>query len=224
MSKQRKIGNIMLVLTALIWGTAFVFQRVGMEQIEPITFNAARSVLAFVSVGAVALLFGKKNKETQSPEHMRSKQKYTWLGGVCCGVFLTAATLFQQIGVTETTAGKAGFLTSMYMLFVPIVNLLLFRRKSALRVWIAVMIGVVGMYLLCVKEGFSLARGDLFVLICAVLFSGHILCCDRFVQKSDPVMLSAVQFLTVAVLSGILAFLLETPTWEAIASAAVPIL
>ena len=225
MSKQRKTGNILLILTALIWGTAFVFQRVGMESIEPITFNAARSVLAFVSVGAVALILNKKKGKPDVPQaEVRKKRANTLLGGVCCGAFLTAATMFQQIGVTQTTAGKAGFLTSMYMLFVPVVNLLLFRKKSTARVWIAVLIGVAGMYLLCVKDGFSFAQGDMWIMLCAVMFSGHILCCDYFVQKSDPVALSALQFLTAAVCSGVIAFFTETPTVEKLVSALIPIL
>ena len=115
MSKQRKIGNILLILTALIWGTAFVFQRVGMESIEPVTFNAARSLLAFVSVGAAALFLNKRKGDPGiKSADIRKKRKNTLLGGVCCGAFLAAATLFQQIGVAQTTAGKAGFLTSMY--------------------------------------------------------------------------------------------------------------
>ena len=110
------------------------------------------------------------------------------------------------------------------MLFVPIVNLLLFRRKSAFRVWVAVVAGAAGMYLLCVKEGFSFAQGDMWVLLCAVMFSGHILCCDHFVQKSDPLALSALQFLTVAMISGVIAWLTETPTADKLLSAIVPIL
>lgn len=227
MKNKKMLGNLLLILTAMIWGTAFVGQRVGMENIEPITFTAARMTLAAIVVGAVAMIFDLKEKRgtpTRSAEEEKQYKKNTLIGGVCCGLFLASASLFQQMGVVYTSAGKAGFITAMYMLLVPVINFILFKKKNSLRVWIAVLIGVAGMYLLCVNEGFSLSQGDTLVCICAVLFSGHILCCDHFAQLGNPIKISALQFLTTAVISGIMAFILETPSWDKVISAVIPIL
>lgn len=224
--KKNTLGSLLLLLTAMIWGTSFAFQRVGMETIEPITFTAARMSLAFLAIWAVSLLLRlqeKKNPPNRSEEEENRRRKYTLVGGLCCGFFLTAASLFQQIGMTTTTAGKAGFITALYMLLVPIFSFLLFRKKNTLLVWIGVLIGVAGMYLLCVKEGFRLTHGDTLVCICAFLFTGHILCADYFTRYGDPVRIAAIQSLIVFLVSTVLAFLTEEPTWEKIVSAAIPI-
>lgn len=227
------LGNLLLLLTAVIWGTAFVFQRVGMDSIEPITFNAARMWLAAAAIGLVAVLTGKKDtRHDEIPEtgnrdtrdQAQDRQKNTILGGICCGAFLTAASLFQQMGVVYTTAGKAGFITAMYMLLVPIINFVFFKKKNTWLVWSGVLIGVIGMYLLCIKDGFSLTYGDTLVCICALLFSCHILCCDHFVQLGNPIQISAIQFATTAVISSIIAVIVEAPSPEKIISAAIPIL
>ena len=128
------------------------------------------------------------------------------------------------MGVVYTTAGKAGFITAMYMLLVPIINFVFFKKKNTWLVWTGVLVGVFGMYLLCITDGFSLTYGDTLVCICALLFSGHILCCDHFVQLGNPIRISAIQFATAAVISTIAAFVAEEPSWQKIASAAVPIL
>ena len=216
MKKNRKmLGNLLLLLTAMIWGTAFVGQRVGMDSIEPVTFNAARMWLAAAAIGLVSVLTGKKSDPqdkrpvsglTDTRDKAQERRKNTIIGGICCGSFLTAASLFQQMGVVYTTAGKAGFITAMWL------------------VWTGVLVGVFGMYLLCITDGFSLTYGDTLVCICALLFSGHILCCDHFVQLGNPIRISAIQFATAAVISTIAAFVAEEPSWQKIASAAVPIL
>ena len=234
MTKNRKmLGNLLLLLTAVIWGTAFVFQRVGMDSIEPITFNAARMWLAAAAIGLVAVLTGKKKDLqaensrtgfTDTRDKVQERWRNTVLGGICCGSFLTAASLFQQMGVVYTTAGKAGFITAMYMLLVPIINFVFFKKKNTWLVWTGVLIGVFGMYLLCIKDGFSLTYGDTLVCICALLFSGHILCCDHFVQLGNPIQISAIQFTTTAMISSIIAWIVEAPSPEKIVSAAIPIL
>ena len=222
---RKMLGNLLLILTAMIWGTAFVGQRVGMESIEPFTFTAARMALAAIAVGTVAMLLTGRRAGTAAAEATDAAyMKNTLVGGVCCGVFLSAGSLFQQAGVVYTTAGKAGFITAMYMLLVPVINFLLFKKKNSLRVWMAVLIGVAGMYILCVKEGFSLTTGDTLVLICAFMFSGHILCCDHFAPRGDAIMISAIQFAVTSVISAVFAFIFEDPTWDKIVSAAIPIL
>ena len=218
MKNRKMLGNLLLTLTALIWGTAFVAQRVGMDSIEPMTFTAARSVLAAAGLSVVSLLMRGRGAGTGA------NRRDTVLGGVCCGLFLAAASIFQQMGLVTTSAGKAGFITAMYMLLVPVISFVFFRRKVGWIVWLAVGIGVAGMYLLCVTEDFSLTRGDALVCVCAFLFSGHILCCDHFARRGDPVRISAIQFATVAVIAGAGALVVETPDWDKIASAAVPVL
>ena len=220
MRNRKVLGNVLLLLTAIIWGTAFAAQRAGMESIEPLTFTAARMWPAALAVGFVALVTRRRSPAGTQ----KTDRKQTILGGICCGFFLVSATIFQQIGIVYTTAGKAGFITAMYMLLVPVVNFVLFGKKNTWLVWLAVLIGVAGMYLLCITEGFSLTKGDALVCICAVLFTGHILCIDYFVRTCNPVEISAVQFFTAAVVATTAAFLAETPTWEKIAAAAIPIL
>ena len=228
MKENRKmLGNALLILTAMIWGTAFVFQRVGMESIEPITFNVSRMALAAVAVGAVSALPSQARKrklDAMSAAEREAYRKNTIIGGICCGSFLAAASIFQQMGIVYTTAGKAGFITAMYMLLVPVIGFVLFRRRNSWIVWLAVLMGVVGMYFLCMTESLHLNRGDTLVCICAVLFSGHILCCDHFAGLGDPIRISAIQFAACTVLSSAAALILEEPTWAKISSAAIPIL
>ncbi len=223
MNKKKMIGSLLLVLVAVIWGTAFVFQRSGMEQIEPITFNAARMTLAAAAIGIVSL-FIKTKPHIKSIEQKNKYHRNTVKGGILCGVFLASASIFQQMGIVYTTAGKAGFITALYILIVPVLNLVIFKKRGTLAVWIAVLLGIVGMYLLCMNEGFSLSQGDALILICALLFSGHILCCDYFVSTCNPIRMSAIQFITTAAISWIVAFIFEAPSPEKILSAIIPIL
>ena len=226
-NKKRHLGNILLLLTAAIWGTAFVFQRMGSQDIEPLFFNSSRMLLAAVAVGIVALILGRKDKEKQlamTPEERRANRKVTIIGGILCGLFLAGGSAFQQMGLVYTTAGQAGFITALYILIVPVISFFFFRKKISWIVWLAVIIGVFGMYLLCVNEGFSLTKGDLLVMVCAFIFSGHILCIDHFVKLADPIRISAIQFVTGTVLLGILAFIFEDPSWDDITKALIPIL
>lgn len=218
------------MLVSVIWGLAFVFQRAGMDKIEPITFNAARMVSAAVCVSIAALISDKINKRKNKIDadscdgDTVSSTKMTVIGGVLCGLFLAAASTVQQIGLVYTSAGKAGFITAMYMLFVPIFNLVLFKKRAGVKLWISVALGVVGMYMLCASDGLSFSGGDTLVFICALIFSGHILCCDKFAPHCDPIKLSAVQFITAGTVLTLLAFITEEPTLEKLVDAAVPIL
>ena len=225
MKNKTMFGNLLLTLTAMIWGTAFVFQRVGMESIEPITFTAARMGLAALAAGSAAIFFGRKQTDgAQTPVETKAARRITLVGGVCCGLFLTAASIFQQAGIVTTTAGKAGFITALYILLVPLLNLVLFKKRSSVHVWLAIAVGVFGLYLLCMTENFRLARGDTLICICAFLFSGHILCCDYFSRRADPIRLAAIQFVTTALVSGVIALIMEEPSWEKIRAAALPLL
>ena len=226
MKNKKTLGSLLLLFTAMIWGTAFAFQRAGRGAIEPFSFVAARMALSAAAVGIPAFFLSRRRagRESSDPEQRREKRRATLLGGLCCGVFLGAASLFQQAGVFYTTAGKAGFITAMYMLLVPILELLLFRKRHGALVWGAVALGVAGLYLLCVTEGFSLARGDALVCVCALLFAGHILCCGRFAPRVDPLALSAIQFAAAALIAALAAAFFEQPTWAKLHSALWPIL
>ena len=227
MKNTKLLGNLLLLLTAMIWGTAFVFQRAGMDSIEPFTFNAARMALAAVAVGLVSVPLEKRSRNrrpARSPEEERAYRKYTLTGGLCCGLFLTGGSLFQQVGLVYTSAGKAGFITALYMLLVPVISFLVFKRKNSWLVWAAVVLGLIGMYMLCVTENFTLTQGDILVIICAFMFSGHILCCDYFAPRGNAVRIAAIQFAVVTVFSAILAVIFEEPTVQKLTSAAIPIL
>ena len=207
MKNKKMLGNLLLLITAIIWGTAFVAQRVGMESIEPVTFTSSRMWLAALTAATASLFLGRRKPESAEPGTRRE----TLIGGICCGLFLAAASLFQQAGIVTTTAGKAGFITALYILLVPVLNFVLFRRKAGGAVWLAIAVGVFGMYLLCMTEGFRLTRGDTLVSCCALVFSGHILCCDHFSRRGDPVRISAIQFVVVALVSGVIALIVENP-------------
>ena len=226
MEKRSLLGNTLLILTALIWGTAFVFQRQGMDHIEPVTFNAARNVLAAFLIGSLTIFLDRRRIKAgeAGPVEEAVRRKNTVTGGLCCGILLSLSSVVQQIGLVYTAAGKAGFITALYMILVPIFNYLIFGKRSGPVIWIAAAGGTLGLYLLCVSDGFSLTYGDSLVCICAVLFAFHILCADHFVDKGDPVGISAIQFAVAAVTCSIAALIFEHPTWDKIASAAVPIL
>ena len=203
--KKTQLGNsLLLLLTATIWGSAFVAQSVGMDYVGPYTFTFARSVIGGIVLLPCILLLSKWKKGFATRQE--------WIGGVCCGIALCVASNFQQVGMQYTTVGKAGFITALYVVLVPIFGLFLKKRVSAL-IWGCVALSVVGLYLLCMPAGaLILALGDLLVLICAVLFSVHILVIDYFSPKGDGVVISCIQFFVCGILSGIPMLLFENPT------------
>ena len=187
-------------------------QSVGAETIGPFTFNAMRSIVAFV-VLALGLLVYALFRRSFRVIVTRDKVKKLLLGGFCCGTILATASYLQQAGIAETSSGKAAFITALYIVLVPI--LALFRHKKAnLFVWMGVATAVVGLYLLCVKEGFSLAVSDILVMLCALVFSVHILTVDHFAADLNGVSLSCVQFFVVTVWSTLGALFFETVPWE----------
>ncbi|MBR6485569.1 MAG: DMT family transporter [Lachnospiraceae bacterium] len=227
MKNRKLLGNTILIFTSVVWGLGFSWQRVGMESISPITFTAAREIVSAIFIGLLAMIINIKTKPSRmdwEPERLMKRRKNTVAGGICCGIFLVAATLFQQVGIVYTSAGKAGFITAMYMLFVPIFGFVLFKRKNPWVVWLAVFVGIVGMYFLCITGDFTLTKGDALEFVCAMLYSGHILCCDHYVGDADPISMSAIQFVTASVISTVLAFMFEHPGIEGIMLALIPIL
>ena len=223
MDKKQLRGSLLLTLTALIWGTAFVAQTVGMDHIGPFTFNAVRTLLAGVAMIPVILLFDKlQKKPPMSPQLRRD----TLVGGVVCGTVLFVASSLQQAGIeaiTENASGKAGFITALYIIIVPLIGLLLGKRPRKL-VWLCVVLAIVGFYLLCVTGDFSIGFGELLVLGCAVGYSLHILVIDHFSPKADGMRMSCIQFFVSGILSTVAMFLLEEPTLSGIWAANTAIL
>lgn len=208
----------MLFLTALIWGTSFVSQAVGMDSMGPFTFTAARSLL-----GGLVLLPVIAFRRSREAEKKPIPWKITLIGGACCGLALTAAGLFQQFGIMGTTVGKSGFITALYIIFTPILGIFL-KRRASLIVWIGALAAVVGMYLLCIDGSLTIGTGDLLVLICSVLFAVHILVIDHFSPLADGVMLSCIQFFVCAIVSGVLMLIFEEPSLGQLIDGAIPVL
>lgn len=214
-------ANLLLLLTAVIWGAAFVAQSVSMDYIGPFTFLFARSILGGVVLLPLIAVRSRGNTQRQGPQNRNT----LLLGGALCGAALFVASGLQQIGIQYTTAGKSGFITAMYMVLVPIFGLFL-GRKPAGKTWGAVAVALVGMYLLCLYgSGLqSLNRGDVLELLCALGFTVQIMLVDHFAPKADGVKLSCIQFFVCGILAGVAMLLFETPSWESIRAAAVPIL
>ncbi len=217
-------NSLLLLLTAAIWGIAFVAQSVGMDYVGAFTFNAVRSIIgAIVLLPVIWFLNKGRTAVSQTPKEKKAAQKTLVTGGIYCGIFLCIASNFQQFGIKYTTVGKAGFITACYIVIVPILGLFL-KKKSGPFIWAAVIMALIGLYLLCIKDGFSIGKGDLLVFICAILFSLHILVIDYFSPKADGVKMSCIQFLVCGILSGIPALLLEHPDMSSILAAWMPIL
>lgn len=219
-------SSVMLVLTALIWGIAFVAQSEGMNYVGGFTFNACRFLIGGVVLIPCIFLLRRVNQEQWEKLSEREKREQTRtgiLGGVCCGSFLCIASSLQQFGIAYTTVGKAGFITALYIILVPVLGLFM-KKKVGMNVWISVGIAAVGMYLLCIKEGFSVEMGDFLVFLCSIGFSFHILVIDYFSPRADGVVISCVQFFTAGVISGVLTLIFESPSWQAVTAAWMPIL
>ena len=203
----------MLFLAACIWGLAFVFQSKGMEYMDPFTFNGARAL-----IGAFSLLIFVLVRNRVTGKKFRDLDwKITLTAGICCGAALTAASTVQQFGIVYTSVGKAGFITTLYIIFVPIAGIL-FRRKVSRIVWLAAGMAAVGMYLLCINESFSVNIGDVLVFICALFFTAHIMIIDHFSPKTDGVVISLIQFTVCGVICMICAFIWGDPAWSQITS------
>ena len=216
---KRMYGNILLLLTAIIWGCAFVAQSVGMDHVGPFTYQAVRSLLGGIVLIPVFMVSDriKKKQGTYKPMTKKDK-KMLWIGGICCGAALCLAANLQQIGIMYTTVGKAGFVTAMYILIVPILGLFL-RKKVRPLLWICVAVALVGLYLLCMSETFTIAKGDLYVFACAVVFAVHILIIDHFAPHVDGVKMSCIQFFVTGIISAVPMFIFEEPKLSDISAA-----
>ena len=215
------------LLAALIWGTAFVAQDVCADVIDTFTFNALRSYVAVIVLLIIIKIFDrvqKKEKPQLTPEEKKESRRQLIIGGVCCGIALGIASNFQQAGIQAgTDVGKASFITALYVVLVPIFGLF-FKRKVKLPVWIAVVLSVAALYLLCIKGEFRLAAGDFLILVCAICFAIHILVIDHFTATVDGIKLSCMQFLVAGIISTVCMILFSHPDWHAVWQCALPIL
>ena len=228
--KTHKVRNsLLLLLTAFIWGTAFVAQSVGMDYVGPFTYTCVRSLIAGIMLIPCIAFLNKVNpnleekKICQDETKKKAYQKTLLIGGICCGAALGVASSLQQIGILHTTVGKAGFITTFYIIIVPIIGLF-FKKRCGLNVWIGVVFALAGLYFLCITEGFSIGYGDTMVFLCSLAFSIHILVIDRFTGLVDGVKMSCIQFFVAAIVSGIGMVLFENPDLGNILAAWLPIL
>ena len=211
-------SHLLLLLTALIWGVAFVAQDVAMDYLPPFTFNGSRMLLAGIALMPFVFRSEKKEKISPSKNH-----KTLYVAGFWCGLMLFFGSSFQQLGIAHTSAGKAGFITALYIVLVPLLGL--FRgKKVRIFVWIAVVLCTLGLFLLCINESFQINLGDIYLLFCALSFAGHILVVDSFAHQTNPIRLSCMQFFVCGILSLITALIFEKPTLSGFISSLIPIL
>ena len=241
MTSEKRSGNqvkgvFCLSLAALIWGGAFVAQRVGLDYMGPFGLNAVRNLIgAAVLLPVIAVMKKSSGKRSGAdrisslsstdidPELRRAGRKNLLKGGLVCGTLLCIAGNFQQVGLKYTTVGKAGFITALYIVAVPILGLAA-GKKTSIRIWISVAAAVTGLYLLCITECLTIGGGDLLELICAIAFAFQILAVDHYSRITDGTMLACAEFAVCGVLTLIPMLLTETLTPEMIWQARIPLL
>lgn len=216
-------GELILLFAAMIWGSAFVFQKMGMDHIGPYAFSFFRFFLGAMALLPVIYVLDKSARKRNKPVMSftnRELLKYS----IILGVISTVASLLQQVGIIYTTAGKSGFITTLYIIFVPLVLLVFYKKHVAKNVWVAVFIAAIGLYLLCIKEGFSIGIGDGLTLMCAIAYGFQIVFVDIFVERVDAVKLSFLQFLVIGIISFIMMLMFEEVEIQGIIDCTIPIL
>ncbi len=223
MNKKKLLANLGLLLAAFIWGSTFVAQSEGAKTVDTFTYQALRSFIGGFVLLPVILIRSRieKTKSNFTPSSAKDK-KLLLTAGICCGIALTVAACLQQYGIKFTTVGKSGFITALYVVFVPIAALF-FKKKARPIIWLCVALATAGLYLLCMTESLSLSIGDTYVLLCAVCFTVHIMIIDHFDRYCDPVKMSCIQFFTSGIVSGVLMLIFEQPNISDILSAWLPI-
>ena len=224
MNKRFLRQTVLPLLAALIWGTAFAAQSVAAPYVPPFAFNAIRSFIAAALLLPIAKAFDRaalRRGMTPTP----SNRRHLLIGGLTCGFFLFAAANLQQAAIADTTAGKAGFITALYMVLVPVLGVFL-KKRTTPKTWLSVVIAVAGLWLLCFRAGeeLKLRTADAYLLLCAFFFACQILCIDRFGADVDGIRLSCAQFLVAGVLSAALSAAYETVDWSGVQRCIWPIL
>ncbi|HIF88581.1 MAG TPA: DMT family transporter [Candidatus Thioglobus sp.] len=227
MERKALRSDFLMLIAAAIWGFAFVAQRVGMETMGPHFFNTIRFFIGALALAPVVWFFSKKPKKSDKVDVSTKK---LLIAGSLAGLLLFGGAAFQQVGIQYTTAGKAGFITGLYIFFVPLIGLF-FGQRTGSGTWLGATMALAGLYLLSFSNGLSLnfensleLKGDLLELVCAVFFAGHVLIIGYLAKKIDPIKLSIVQFFVAGVLSLLVAVSLELITWDMITATAIPLL
>lgn len=239
MNSIRIRNSILLFITAAIWGCAFVAQSVSMDYIGPFTMTGVRSLIGGLFLVPFVIVRDHKKKQNTNltDADRRQENRMSVIGGICCGIVFTIATMAQQAGICTTTVGKAGFITALYIVLVPIIGIFL-GKKVGMKLGISIVLSVVGLYLLCMAgnldmsgnilsdlfSSLALTRGDTLVLVCAFVFSIHILVIDYFSPRADGVKISCIQFFVAGVICCIGMFIFEKPMLADILAAYIPIL
>ena len=217
--KRRLRGSLLLLLGSVIWGAAFAAQRAGMDHLGPLTFTGIRMLLGAAVL--TPMVIASEQKREKSAAEKKEQRK----AGILCGLFLFVASILQQAGLVSTTAGKAGFITALYVVLVPVTAWLLFKKHPGRIIWLSVALAVAALYMLCLAgNGLVLQSGDLLVLGCAVCFTGQILCVDYYAPRVSGIRLARDEFLITGAMAMLIALFSETITWEGIREAMIPIL
>lgn len=220
---MRPKNAIMLVMTAFIWGTAFVAQSVGMDYLGPFTFNGVRSLIGGAALLPCIFMIGKMNERGRGAEQAGGSRKDLIVGGTLCGLLLFAASSLQQLGIQYSTAGKAGFITAFYIVIVPVLGIFL-KKKTGIKVWAAVALALTGLYFLCITETFAVGKGDVLLFLGALIFSVHILVIDYFSPRVEGVKMACIQFFVCGAASIAPMYAFETPRITDMAKGWLPLL
>ena len=230
---NKHLSALMLLGAATIWGFAFVAQSIGMDYVGPFTFNAVRCLIgAIVLLPCITLLdaLASRRADGEAPGAKKKvvadagwKDPQLLKGGLVCGLLLCVASNLQQAGIAHTSVGKAGFITALYIVIVPLLGIFM-RKKIGWRIWLSVVLAVAGLYLLCMTGELSLGTGDALMLGCALFFSFQIMAVDHYVAKANGVKLACVEFMVCGAVTAVLMFLFERPAWDSIMAAKLPIL
>jgi len=220
MKTQALKTDLLMLIAAAIWGFAFVAQREGMETMGPFLFSGVRFLIGVVALSPVVWYLSKKPQQSHKAEVSAKK---LILAGTVAGLLLFGGISFQQVGLQYTTAGKAGFITGLYIFFVPLIGLFLGQRTGS-GTWLGATIALFGLYLLSIKEDFTIAEGDLLQLICAVFFAAHVLVIGYLAKRMDTLKLALVQYLVCGVISLLIAIAIEMISWDMIVATAIPLL
>ena len=223
---KKYISSILFLIAAMLWGFAFSAQK-NAAALSAFTIGAVRNIFATLFLLAVIPLMDrltKNGRKLVSKQKLLDFKRQELIGGMICGTILTIASAFQQFGIGDgTDAGKAAFITALYVLIVPIISLC-FGKKSPLSVWASIGIAVAGFYLLCIKSDFTVVASDMLILLCALIFAGHIIAIDSFSPKCDGVRMSCIQFFTAFILNTVLALIFDSPIDLSAVSDALPAL
>lgn len=210
-TKDELQGILVLVLTAVIWGSGFIGQALGMEHIGPFTFNALRNLVGSVALFPVVLFVSwyREKYYAGKDDAIKADMRYSIIGGICCGLALFIAGILQQVGIQYTDVGKAGFITCLYIVFVPLVGIF-YGKKITKKLILCIIIALTGLYFLCINESLTLSKGDVLIFLSAFGFTAQIICIDYFILKANGVMMANIQFLISGILSMILACVWES--------------